>query len=140
MKQKLFFTMIAAFFITAVHAQKKSRGTTAYAITASEKGYANWTEVKLIDLVSGEVVQSVYQNNSETVSLNARTKKAIAKHDELRTDKPFATNSAACAYDQKHERLYYTPMGINQLRYIDLRSNAIYYFEDEPFGGINRFG
>ena len=134
MKQKLFFTMITAFFITAVHAQKRSAGITAYAITASEKGYANWTEVKLIDLVSGEVVQSVYQNNSETVSLNARTKKAIAKHDELRTDKPFATNSAACAYDQKHERLYYTPMGINQLRYIDLRSNAIYYFEDEPFG------
>ena len=25
-------------------------------------------------------------------------------------------------------------MGINQLRYIDLRSNTIYYFEDEPFG------
>ncbi|HMD00981.1 MAG TPA: hypothetical protein VKH37_12545, partial [Ferruginibacter sp.] len=35
-------------------------------------------------------------------------------------DKPFATNSAAMAYDKKHDRLYYTPMGINQLRYIDL--------------------
>lgn len=53
-------------------------------------------------------------------------------------DQPFATNSAACAYDKKHERLYYTPMGINQLRYIDLKSNTpkIYYFEDEPFGAL----
>jgi hypothetical protein len=52
------------------------------------------------------------------------------------SDKPFSTNSAACAYDKKHDRLYYTPMGINQLRYIDLKSNKIYYFEDEPFGVV----
>ena len=41
------------------------------------------------------------------------------------------------AYDKKHERLYYTPMGINQLRYIDLKSNKIYYFENEPFGTVS---
>jgi Secretion system C-terminal sorting domain len=53
-------------------------------------------------------------------------------------DKPFATNSAAMAYDKKHDRLYYTPMGINQLRYIDLKSKTakIYYFEDEAFGVV----
>jgi hypothetical protein len=53
-------------------------------------------------------------------------------------DKPFSTNSAAMAYDKKHERLYYTPMSINQLRYIDLKSGKIYYFEDEPFGTAGR--
>ena len=58
---------------------------------------------------------------------------------QVPTYKPFATNSAACAYDKKHERLYYTPMGINQLRYIDLKSKtpAIYYFEDEAFGIVS---
>ena len=57
---------------------------------------------------------------------------------DVQTDKPFATNSAAMAYDKKHERLYYTPMGINQLRYIDLKASnpRIYYFEDEPFGQV----
>ncbi len=59
---------------------------------------------------------------------------------KVQTDKPFATNSAAIAYDKKHERLYYTPMGINQLRYIDLKSNKIYYFEDEPFGVVKGMG
>ncbi|MDB5193795.1 MAG: hypothetical protein JWQ96_3358 [Segetibacter sp.] len=56
----------------------------------------------------------------------------------VQTDKPFSTFSAACAYDKKHERLYYTPMGINQLRYIDLKSTTpkVYYFEDEPFGAL----
>lgn len=52
------------------------------------------------------------------------------------TDQPFATNSAAAAYDKKHDRLYYTPMSINQLRYIDLKSNKIYYFENEAFGVV----
>jgi len=57
-------------------------------------------------------------------------------------DNPFATNSAALAYDKKHERLYYTPMGINQLRYIDLKSKTpkIYYFEDENFGNVKHAG
>jgi hypothetical protein len=53
-------------------------------------------------------------------------------------DKPFSTNSAACAYDKKNERLYYTPMGINELRYIDLKAKnpTICYFENEAFGAL----
>ena len=74
---------------------------------------------------------------------NGLTNLALAKN-EWRSfyDKPFGTNSAACAYDKKHERLYYTPMSINQLRYIDLKSKTtrIYYFEDEPFGFVTGLG
>ncbi|HVE60780.1 MAG TPA: T9SS type A sorting domain-containing protein, partial [Chitinophagaceae bacterium] len=48
----------------------------------------------------------------------------------------------ACAFDKKHERLYYTPMGINQLRYIDLKAKTptIYYFEDDQFGALTSPG
>ncbi len=60
--------------------------------------------------------------------------------ESISSDKPFATNSAACAYDKKHERLYYTPMGIAQLRYIDLKSGKVYYFEDEKFGSVKGSG
>ncbi len=54
----------------------------------------------------------------------------------LQTYQPFATNSAAMAYDKKNDRLYYTPMGINQLRYIDMKSGKIFFFEDEAFGTV----
>ena len=67
---------------------------------------------------------------------NVRVKTVVINNHENQYDKPFATNSAAMAYDKKHERLYYTPMGINQLRYIDLKSNKIYYFENEIFGAV----
>ena len=65
---------------------------------------------------------------------NVRVRAVTINSNGNQYDKPFATNSAAMAYDKKHERLYYTPMGINQLRYIDLKSNKIYYFENESFG------
>ena len=161
--------------ISALYAQD-SKKLTAYAITGIQKGSSAWTEVRLVDIITGEDVQSVYQSSSKIEALNARTGKAIKKEEagsnlvqEQKTvpqtirivqkdengntytmekkvmvashspsnidlTKPFATNSAALAYDKKHERLYYTPMGIAQLRYIDLKSGKIYYFEDEPFG------
>jgi len=83
-------------------------------------------------------------NQADLDKLKASGNKMImvrGKHFSARQqgyDKPFATNSAAMAYDKKHDRLYYTPMGINQLRYIDLKAKTpkIYYFEDEAFGVV----
>jgi hypothetical protein len=46
---------------------------------------------------------------------------------------PFSTGVAAAAYDRKHNRLYYTPMFIDQLRYIDLNTMKVYYVAGESF-------
>lgn len=168
MKQKLTFALLLLSPAIFAQAQKSAGKTTAYAITSQEKGSSKWTEVKLINVETGQQVKSVYESKSVTEPLNARTKQPIEKKDEaaakpvkkyitiaadpktntperkvmvyatsgLRRDAPFATSSAACAYDSKHERLYYTPMWINELRYIDLKTNTIYYFENEDFGVV----
>lgn len=185
MKRKILLTLVIASLITTVQAQKKAQKITAYAITGVQKGQNNWTEVRLVDVTTGEEMQTIYQGKQEVEILNARTGKAVTKkeitnylqparkevsaslhpaiqdidghmarekklmnarlistHSKVLSDKPFATNSAACAYDKKHERLYYTPMGINQLRYIDLKAKTptIYYFEDEQFGALTSPG
>jgi len=189
MVKKILLLPVAALMITAVHAQKKAKRLTAYAITSEVKGSSKWAEVKLVDLVTGEEIQPVYQSKSETQPLNARTKNPVEKKEitasvvstpdvlirrspekkiaiengsmqnakatitspvenkmerkvirtvrMVRSNAPFATNSAACAFDKKHERLYYTPMGINELRYIDLKTGTVYYFENEPLGALN---
>jgi hypothetical protein len=94
----------------------------------------NLQELKL----DAEKLQQLKQNGLTNVGIARRG----IRNSEIQSDKPFATNSAACAYDKKHDRLYYTPMGINQLRYIDLKSKTpkIYYFEDEPFGVVTGLG
>jgi hypothetical protein len=183
MKPKTLLLLAMTSFIIVASAQNKQKPVTGYAITASEKGGRNWKEVRMVDMITGEVIKSIYQSTTETEALNARTKKPVVKKEingntmttatplgrkivnldeELnkantnptmhfsrqvvvvrikeQSDKPFATNSAAMAYDKKHDRLYYTPMGINQLRYIDLKSNKIYYFENESFGNVKVYG
>ena len=102
--------------------------------------------MRLVDLATGEEVKTIYQSAANAEILNARTGKAIQRPEgdvrQMPKYKPFATLSAACAFDKKNNRLYYTPMGINQLRYIDLKAKSprVYYFEDEAFGVVKDRG
>jgi hypothetical protein len=177
MKQKILLSVLCSSIALVALSQKK---VTAYAITGSQKGNHSWSEVRKIDVSTGDEIESIYKKNQQIALLNARTGKPVIKKEvdqvsperkmmvtstlpdkkdengnpirvtrlitlsseSIRGDLPFATNSAACAYDKKHDRLYYTPMGINQLRYIDLKSKTpkIFYFEDEPFGALSSRG
>lgn len=171
---KRILLLLAVTVITTSILAQKTQKNTAYAITGLEKGRAGWTEVRLVDLATGEAIKSIYESSQEIEILNARTGKPVRKQEakyasntttpprqmimtrtlkdgtketvkvsyaesRISADKPFATTSAACAYDKRHERLYYTPMGINQLRYIDLKSKTprVYYFEDDAFGALS---
>jgi hypothetical protein len=116
--------------------------TTAYAITSSEKGNFNWTDVKQIDFATGSVTRSIFDSKQPNFTVySARTGKEIkpvASQNGVATNMtaPVASLSAACAYDQRHNRLYYAPLFMNQLRYIDLNEQQaarIYYFENENF-------
>jgi len=130
-------TVIAMCSLLTVHAQQNQ--TTAFAITSTEKGSFNWTDVKLIDFSTGNVTRSVFDSKQTNFTVyNARTGKEIkltSVQNGVTSTVPVASLSAACAYDQRHNRLYYAPLFMNQLRYIDLDAAApkIYYFENEQF-------
>lgn len=122
--------------------------------------YQSKQEVEILNARTGQPVAKKDGNVSSTSVTQMRTVKKVVNLDNeldkannrnvtvvyfnnnvpMQTDKPFATSSAAMAYDKKHDRLYYTPMAINQLRYIDLKSNKIYYFENENFGVVKGMG
>jgi hypothetical protein len=40
------------------------------------------------------------------------------------------------AYDKKNNRLYFTPMFIDQLRYVDLKTMKVYYVTDQSFSKL----
>lgn len=134
----LSITMLALVLTAA--SQNTSRK--AYAITGGQKGQSNWTEVRLLDLTTGAELETIYSSSQAPQAFSARTGKPIAITNDNNasvrnsTNLPFSTFSAACAYDRKHNRLYYSPMGINQLRYIELggKSPRIFYFDGEAFG------
>jgi hypothetical protein len=129
--------MLSAVLSSQVSAQEPVNN--AYAITSASIGSSVWTEVKQIDLTTGQVMKNVYENSKADYTLyDARSLKqiTIAKNDttsEVNELRPFAGYSAACAFDKKKNRLYYAPLFINQLRYIDLSTNtpSVYIFKDE---------
>jgi hypothetical protein len=129
--------MLSVVLSSQVSAQEPSNN--AYAITSESIGSSVWTEVKQIDLTTGQVTKNVYENSRANYTLyDARSLKqiTIAKNDstsDVNDLRPFAGYSAACAFDKKKNRLYYAPLFINQLRYIDLSTNtpSVYVFKDE---------
>ncbi len=134
MVRRTLLSITLSVSILSLTAQETSR--TAFAITGGQKGQFNWTEVKLIDLNTGLVLRSVHDNTIKPSLYDARSGKPIPTSSDKNIAEPFATFSAAAAFDQKHNRLYFTPMGINQLRYIDLNSKEtrVFYFQNEAFG------
>jgi len=134
------FTLASCLLLITVQLSAQQRQTSAYAITSSEKGNFNWTDVKQIDFATGNVTRSVFEAKQTNFTVySARTGKEIKTFVQngvnTSVTTPVASLAAACAYDQRHNRLYYAPLFMNQLRYIDLdeKEPKIYYFDNESF-------
>lgn len=146
MRAKILLTAIS--LTTSFFSFSQQKSNYAYVITSPGNNKTiGWTEVKMIDLTTGQLVQNVFENNMSYSLFDARTKKLMREFNKSTSlnqnapsaatpliREPFDTYSAAAAYDAKHQRLYYTPMGINQLRYIEPNTGKIYYFNNETFG------
>ncbi len=110
----------------------------AFAVTELDQNGSGWNALRKLDLQTGEYSPIILNGVSPSlVAYDATTKKLfLAKADPnygTYLQSPFATGVAAMAYDKKNNRLYYTPMFIDQLRYIDLRSMKVYFVTDQAF-------
>ena len=114
----------------------------AYAITDVQKEGANWSYLRKMNLQTGQFTD-VLLNGTEAkqVVFDASTKKEITSFSNepnrgFNTQPAFSTGVAAMAFDKKNNRLWYTPMFIDQLRYIDLRTMKVYYVTSQAFTGM----
>lgn len=101
----------------------------AYSITDQQVGGANWHFLRRIDLADGSVTQSLFEGlNHQKPVYQAGSGKAV-----LTQEAPFLSGVAAMALDARTNRLFFTPMQIDQLRYIDLNTWKTYYVSGAPF-------
>ncbi|HEY6976000.1 MAG TPA: T9SS type A sorting domain-containing protein [Chitinophagaceae bacterium] len=151
----LLFTALLFFAGTQMFAQKNN---TAFAVTGATKGNVAWMTIREIDLTTGSEIRTIYAPSYKPVLLDAVTgsklqqldvndnisnevttinRNGIAntmityangKHTEVVTA-PTETLVAASAYDTRNNRLFFTPMHSNELRYFDLNrgTNEVYY-------------
>jgi hypothetical protein len=115
----------------------------AYSVTDVNKG-SNWSYLRKLDLKTGAFSTVLLNGNDvSVVAWDAGSKKQMtaplvdARYGNM-ANAAFGTGVAAAAYDRKSNRLYYTPMFVDQLRYVDLKSMKVFYVTGQPFTGDSK--
>lgn len=135
MRRALPLTLLSSVFVVfSVRAQDRF----AYAITDLSKEGAGWNALRRLDLQTGEYSNILLNGIDEKTSVfSASSKKQLSLPADAQygnmMQAPFATGVAAAAFDKKHNRLYFTPMFVDQLRYIDLTTMKVFYVDGQPF-------
>ena len=126
------FSILLCFIFSSLLASSQT-DRFAYAITDINKEGSNWSFLRKLDLQTGKFGEVILNGTDATMlAFDDLTKKQMVEplHDERfgkTANAAFATGVAAIAYDRKSQRIYYTPMFINQLRYIDLKTMKVYF-------------
>ena len=110
----------------------------AFAITDLQSTGSGWNALRKLDLKTGEFTQVLLNGSDAAITpYDVSTRKAWKEIPDVKfgnfMQAPFATGVAAMAYDKRNNRLYFTPMFIDQLRYIDLKTMKVYYVTDQSF-------
>lgn len=114
--------LLSALFVN----QSSAQSNKAYAITAETKGNYNWTAIREIDLNNGNVIRTLYSNsNKPKVSYEFINNDWQANRVNIQSMSPTVNGVAAAAFDEKNNRLYFTPMWGTDLRYVDLNTTEM---------------
>lgn len=137
MRRALPLAVLAATFFAVPHLHAQY-DRFAYAITDLTKEGAGWNALRRIDLETGQYSGVLLNGTDNKMAVfSATSRKQLTQepdpHFGTGLQAPFATGVAAAAYDKKHNRLYFTPMFVDQLRYIDLKSMKVYYVNEQAF-------
>ncbi len=114
----------------------------AYAITDVQQQGANWSYLRKLDLRNGQFTDVILNGtDASQVAYDAISRKQLHSlgnepNRGYNRQAAFSSGVAAMAYDKKNNRLWYTPMFIDQLRYIDLKTMKVYYVSTQDFTGM----
>lgn len=129
-KTLLSFSFIALTFSAG------AQNAPTFAITGNGNGDFQWTNIRQLDAATGKMIKDVYINNKTPFTLlNAASKTPVslqtfkynvngATNVFQMQDAPTLTMVAAAAYDKRHDKLFFTPMRIGELRWLDLSASA----------------
>ncbi|MES1223075.1 MAG: hypothetical protein ABUT20_46710, partial [Bacteroidota bacterium] len=110
-----------------------------YAVTDLDQAGGGWNALRKLNLKTGQYSDVILNGlNPNYPAYDAVTKKQInTSVIDNKTGNslavPFNTGVAAIAFDSRTNRVYFTPMFIDQLRYIDLNTMKLYYVTDKSF-------
>lgn len=140
-----FVSLLSGALFTSVVAFSQQSSRIAWATTDVQQQNGNWVYLRQLNMESGQFSDILLNGLADNqVVYDAATKKPLDVIDPKIADRGYsprpAFNSgvAALALDKKNNRLWFTPMFIDQLRYIDLKTMKVYYVTDNALTGITQ--
>ncbi|HVT85086.1 MAG TPA: T9SS type A sorting domain-containing protein [Chitinophagaceae bacterium] len=143
MRKSLRYCALATGSILLLTTLAKSQSNhVIYAVTDIQKQGSNWSYLRKLNLQTKSYSDVLLNGtNPNQTAYDALTKQQIENFNTAAKynyplQPAFSSGVAALAYDKKSNHLYYTPMFIDQLRYIDLKTMKVYYVTDQELTGI----
>ena len=130
------FKILLSTSFIALTFSAAAQNSPTYAITGDGAGDFRWMSIRKVDIITGKITANVYQRDKTPYVLVDAATKAPAttqsfKYENNGTtsvvqmqDAPTATMVAAAAYDKKHDKLFFTPMRIGELRWLDVSASG----------------
>ena len=112
--------LLSTTFIATTLAVSAQDANKTFAITGDGNHDFMWMNIRQVDIGSGKVVQSLYQRDKTAFVMAEADSKSVMP--AYRT--PTETMVAAAAYDKNQNKLFFTPMRVGELRWLDLNAKA----------------
>lgn len=114
--------LLSSSFIALSFAAAAQDAAKTYAITGDVNGSFNWRNIRQVDLASGKTTGTILDAAAATKwQMNyPQAAKGVATPNKFPTE----TMVAAAAYDKKHDKLFFAPMRVADLRWIDLSAKG----------------
>lgn len=119
--------LLTTAFIVSAAAATAQNANKAFAITGDGNQDYLWMNIRQVDLGTGQVTGTIFQRNKSNFTLTdvdskKVTSEAAAVNGNLIQSKDYPTGSmvAAAAYDNRNNKLFFTPMRVGELRWVEM--------------------
>ncbi len=139
MRSKFLLPLVITTLTTTTINAQKSR---TFCVTGDVKGSVQWGFVRELNTANSNILNNIYPAPQKNFALydaltkqpTKETQAAMFYANVFGSEQPIQDLVAALAYDKVYNRLYFTYMHGNDLRYIDLNlaEPRIYVVKDQP--------
>ena len=115
-----FKLLLSTTFIAATLTATAQDANKTFAITGDGNHDFMWMNIRQVDIGSGKVVQNIYQRDKTAFVMAEADSKSTMPAYRMPTE----TMVAAAAYDKNQNKLFFTPMRVGELRWLDLNAKG----------------
>ncbi len=118
--------LLSATFSLGALVTTAQNSNKAFAITGDGNQDHLWMSIRQVDLTTGQLSKNIFQRSKTNFVLtDVNTKQTITQanpNSNIYMSREYPTGSlvAAAAYDSRNNKLFFTPMRVGELRWIDL--------------------